>query len=375
MGALILVVSSASCGDDVTRHPQAARLVRTVAASSAIEAVLEDPPERAASLVAALRRPEAGITVGALDEPVMLQFGSVEGAARDRWGKLFVLDGQALQLRVFDDGTASARPDGRVRVVGGAGLGPGEFQAPLALSMAGGDAVVAVFESNGRVSLFENSREDVVYSRLVQLRMDVDDGCLLDDMLVVAGWHPEHAGSIHLFTFEGEWIRSFGAFYDSDNPAVVEALARTNVACLDAGGIVSAPVLLPEVRRYAPSGELLWLTELNGLSPVYVGEYSHGGVEAGTPEEGYHGTIGVAAYDAADLLLVQVAFVHRGDPPPGEEHGPLTYAIDLQTGEGALVARDILRVLDLSDAGAVLSRRLPFPTVELIDWPGPALRP
>ena len=371
MCALTLALSLASCGDNVTRHPQSERLIRAVAPASVIDAAPGDPPQRGAAVVAALLDPDTKNTVGTLDEPAVLQFGSVRGAARDQWGKLFVLDGQASELRVFDGLQESGRPGGAIRVVGGEGEGPGQFQAPVALSISAEDSAVAVFESNGRVSLFHNSEDSVRYLRLQQLRMDVHDGCLLGNTLVVAGRNPESAGSIHLFTLEGRWIRSFGEFYDSDNPFVVETLGQTRVACL-AGerGIVSAPVLLPEVRRYAPNGELLWLTVLDDLSPVYVGEYPHGGVEAGTPEEGYHGTTGVAVYDATDLLLLQVAFVQRGDPPPGDEDRPLTYVIDLGTGEGAMVSRSIPRVLHVSGAGAVLSRRFPFPTVEFIAWPG-----
>ena len=154
MCALTLALSLASCGDNVTRHPQSERLIRTAAPAPVIDAAPGDPPQRGAAVVAALLDPDTRSTVGTLDEPAVLQFGSVRGAARDRWGKLFVLDGQASELRVFDGLQESGRPGGAIRVVGGEGEGPGQFQAPVALSISAEDSAVAVFESNGRVSLF-----------------------------------------------------------------------------------------------------------------------------------------------------------------------------------------------------------------------------
>ena len=149
MCALTLALSLASCGDNVTRHPQSERLIRAVAPASVIDAAPGDPPQRGAAVVAALLDPDTKNTVGTLDEPAVLQFGSVRGAARDQWGKLFVLDGQASELRVFDGLQESGRPGGAIRVVGGEGEGPGQFQAPVALSISAEDSAVAVFESNG----------------------------------------------------------------------------------------------------------------------------------------------------------------------------------------------------------------------------------
>lgn len=63
-------------------------------------------------------------------------FGRIQDLAQDGLGRLFVIDALARELRVFHG-------DGRyATTVGREGWGPGEFQAPFAVAVAAGGAVV-----------------------------------------------------------------------------------------------------------------------------------------------------------------------------------------------------------------------------------------
>lgn len=309
------------------------------------------------------------MSLGVLDEPLALQFGSIAGAARGPSGAVFVLDAQASELRVFTGGADAAKSAvDTFQVLGGAGLGPGEFQSPRALAL-GANGTVAVFESMGRVHLFTNRAGVVEHDDTIQIPIDVADACILGSELVIAGRDLERAGSIHVFTLGGEWLRSFGHFYDTDNHRVSAVLHRSRVACLEASRqIVAAPVFLPELRKYDARGRLLWWSSLDGLSPVYLAEMPNGAIATGTPEDGYHGTVAVQADEDLNAAILQVAFVTRERRRRGEAPEISTYVFELDEGRGAVVDGDIDTVRDLYPDGALLSAPLPFPTLRMVSW-------
>ena len=207
-------------GERLTVHPLPELLIRPGAPAAVIESSAGAVPP-AAAFVVELREGDNTISIGVLDEPSPLQFGSVAGAEFGPGGTLLVLDGQASDLRVFSLGAGPPEVIAAgVQIVGGAGTGPGEFQRPTALSV-GRAGLLGVFESTGRVHLFGWNEEGALEHRTTfQLRMDVEDGCVLGDHLVTTGLHSEHSGAVHLFSTSGEWVRSFGRFYDTDNPWV-----------------------------------------------------------------------------------------------------------------------------------------------------------
>jgi hypothetical protein len=357
-------------GERLTVHPLPELLIRPGAPAAVIESSAGAVPP-AAAFVVELREGDNTISIGVLDEPSPLQFGSVAGAEFGPGGTLLVLDGQASDLRVFSLGAGPPEVIAAgVQIVGGAGTGPGEFQRPTALSV-GRAGLLGVFESTGRVHLFGWNEEGALEHRTTfQLRMDVEDGCVLGDHLVTTGLHSEHSGAVHLFSTSGEWVRSFGRFYDTDNPWVSETIHRSLVTCLEGSNeILVAPLFLPEARKYDALGNLLWWTEFDGLRPVYLAETVDGMVGVGTPEDGYHGTIGVTGDVGGGVAILQVGLVTRERRERGSDQEISTYVLALDTGEGALLGRDIRRIRDIDAAGAVLSSGLPFPTLRVIPWP------
>ncbi|MDE2662613.1 MAG: hypothetical protein OXI39_06370 [Gemmatimonadota bacterium] len=131
-----------------------------------------------------------------------------------------------------------------------------------------------------------------------------------------------------------------------------------------------APVFLPELRKYDAHGRLLWWSALDGLSPVYLEEMPNGAIATGTPEEGYHGTVAVQADEDLNAVILQVAFVTRERRRRGEAPDISTYVFDLDGGAGSLMDGDLDTVRDLYPGGALLSARLPFPTLRVVSWGG-----
>jgi hypothetical protein len=78
-------------------------------------------------------------------------FGSVADVVVDGMGRIWVLDGQAQEVRVFG-------PDGGfVRTVGGQGRGPGELAGAIGLSRGPGGRVWALDTENARISVFDTT--------------------------------------------------------------------------------------------------------------------------------------------------------------------------------------------------------------------------
>ena len=87
------------------------------------------------------------VSIGELDGPEEYLFGSVRSIAVDDDHNVYVLDGQARHVRVYDsDGTY-------VKTLGRDGEGPGEFKVPIGVAVSNGRLLVRD-PANGRVQLF-----------------------------------------------------------------------------------------------------------------------------------------------------------------------------------------------------------------------------
>ena len=87
------------------------------------------------------------VSIGELDGAEEYLFGSVSAIAVDDDHNVYVLDGQARHVRVYDsDGTY-------VKTLGRDGEGPGEFKVPIGLAISNSRVLVRD-PANGRVQLF-----------------------------------------------------------------------------------------------------------------------------------------------------------------------------------------------------------------------------
>ncbi|MCY4399399.1 MAG: 6-bladed beta-propeller [Gemmatimonadetes bacterium] len=107
----------------------------------------DDPlwtPEEAWSVVEELRIGEAQS-----EGPDL--FGAVFSFDVDAWGRIFVLDHQAQEVRIFDSG------GNFVRTVGGKGEGPGEFTQAGSVDLSLNGEIWVMGMSQGRVSIFDTT--------------------------------------------------------------------------------------------------------------------------------------------------------------------------------------------------------------------------
>jgi hypothetical protein len=88
------------------------------------------------------------LTIGELDGEDPYVFGRLLAVARDGHGRVFVTDGQAREVRVFD-------PEGVfLRTIGRTGGGPGEYTRPDALGIAPGGELVVRDQQGGRFLVY-----------------------------------------------------------------------------------------------------------------------------------------------------------------------------------------------------------------------------
>lgn len=134
---------TAACG----RDGGAAGAVRVDTLASGTVAVHN--PERGAWTEQTAWRAVEDLRLGRADGSGPDVFAAPIALEADALGRLYVLDAQANQLRVFG-------ADGRhVRSVGGQGAGPGEFRQPMGMTIAPDGAVWVVDPGNGRFVVFD----------------------------------------------------------------------------------------------------------------------------------------------------------------------------------------------------------------------------
>jgi hypothetical protein len=139
-------------------------LISACRESSAEDGEWRGTVETLASGAEHVRNPAAGIwgkdggwsivevtRIGALESQGPEQFGDVRAVEIDLLGRIYVLDSQAREVRVFDaDG-------GHVRSFGREGGGPGEFGQPSALLWGPDGNLWVVDQGNARFSVFDTT--------------------------------------------------------------------------------------------------------------------------------------------------------------------------------------------------------------------------
>ena len=93
-------------------------------------------PERGIWTVETAWRLEEDLRIGVVEGDPMREFGSSAGLAVDGAGQMYVLDGMASEVRVFDAAGEFVNAFGR------RGSGPGELNSPSAVLIGGGDTIL-----------------------------------------------------------------------------------------------------------------------------------------------------------------------------------------------------------------------------------------
>ncbi|HEX2209719.1 MAG TPA: 6-bladed beta-propeller [Longimicrobium sp.] len=136
---------SAACG----RGGGGADVIRVDTLEGGTVAV--DNPERGAWSPGTAWRAVEDLRIGRADGNGADVFAMPAALEVDALGRLYVLDAQASQVRVFG-------PDGRhVRSFGGQGAGPGEFKQPMGMTFAPDGGLWVVDPGNGRFAVFDTA--------------------------------------------------------------------------------------------------------------------------------------------------------------------------------------------------------------------------
>ncbi|HYR08167.1 MAG TPA: 6-bladed beta-propeller [Longimicrobium sp.] len=142
--ALLLVLALAACG-----RGEGTDAVRVDTLDGGTVAVHN--PERGAWTEQTAWRASEELRLGRAEGEGADVFAMPVALEADAHGRMYVLDAQAGQLRVFDAG------GGHVRSLGGQGAGPGELRQPLGMAMAPDGALWIVDPGNGRFTVFDTS--------------------------------------------------------------------------------------------------------------------------------------------------------------------------------------------------------------------------
>lgn len=310
------------------------------------------------ALEAALGEPvlDLGVDTG----PDELVFGHIVDVASGPGGAVLVLDGQHRRLSAFG-------PEGGfLGQVGRAGEGPGEFLAPMGVEVVGED--ILVFDAGlARVQRFHLDDERLRFVDSVRLPAGARGFCAIDDLLVTFGY--SQGELVHLFTPEGEHLRSFGAPFHED-PVIAPLATNGHVRCVggDAPTVVLVPMNFPTVYAYGLDGTLRWSAELPGFDGGTVGRSASGtGVAFGPREDGTPGDLPVSVLIVEGTLLVQWGQAFRGMGSLEDITSVTSAAFDLEDG----TLRDLppsLPRLDVADGSRVFSHSNdPYPRVRVFE--------
>lgn len=297
--AAILGAVSACGPDGAQRHPKRAGWEKPILPAATISLHSAPPlPAPAGAIDAWISSLRPGLRLGALVGDTTQEFGTPADAITDARGRIFVLDADAREIRVYD-------ASGELwRRIGGPGRGPGEFVQPRALAVDSAGELF-VFDGLGRITVFSLAGDSVRVVRTIETRLDVSDACLTHDRMLILGHGPVSAGALHVFTLAGERVGSSRALYASGNRIVRSQLSEGRLACSPGGTILVAPLYLPQLLAFDATGQLIWWVLVDDYRPLDVIEADRGSTMH-TPDAGFDFTWSIVVAPSGDEALWQI---------------------------------------------------------------------
>ena len=340
-----------------------------IRADTAIEGL--STPERAAQWSAvrrALLDAHAVTSVGTLegDGPDLL--GTVAGAAADDSGNVYILDGSADEVLVFD-ATAEF-----LHRVGGRGEGPEEFQHVEDLvRLPDGRLVVGQWGASAKV--LEPGPDGFTFAGpLVRDRttetLAVIDMCVLADRLFVLSSNLALDELVihEVSTEDGAVRRSFADAYQARFASDRVDRSYGRIAC---GGepatLVWGLYYFPIVRAYRPDDTLLWAALIEDFAQglVYQNSPSSPTVHPRSSPTEY--IVAAHAIEPGFVVLQTARYEYRGT---GEDRvwevvRRRTHLVDRETGNGGLVSDSLPRIAWIGGSTYVAAWSFPYPRVEV----------
>jgi hypothetical protein len=284
-------------------------------------------------------------------------FGRISDLIADQSGHIYVLDRYLKKVDRFDASGV------HLATVGKEGEGPGEFSYPSALALWGEADLYVYDRSNLRLSRF--ATEDDALTLVEEARVPFSAGaiCTLGDRIFAMGLLEGYV--VHELSSEGEVVASFGQA-EGDDAVVQEYVSAGRLLCDEATAtILAVPLTSPQVRAFAPSGELRWGVE---LTDYHKTAYERGDGDFIRPRRDAsrkaHVAVGVVAVGPG-VALVQMRLSSL--EPTG-----LDYDLDsrfLSLADGTEIGRrpDLPRVAYVRDSVAYASVEDPYPRVLVMD--------
>ncbi len=355
---LIGVALVFGCLDAERHHPSPEGLVRPQPPSFTVRIPREaevsghrhetPPPE--------LDSGSSQLVIGSWAGDDLTQFGRISASAiyNDR---IFVVDNYFSEVRLFDVlGNPMAR-------IGGRGEGPGEFRSPVALAQDDSGRVL-VFDGDGRVSYLREFNGQLGAALLFRFPGVIVDGCVMGDGFFIHGLLPGSGSVVHRYSVDGRHITSFAEVYRTENRVIRSQVSLGRIACLaETGSVLLAPELLPELRAYAPEGDLLWWALLDGHLPIELVEIARGSMMRATCS-GHHSLWGLTRSGEGDRALLQVGY---GSSCRGEQQVPVlhTFLIDQFPDGFRYLGSHIPSILYWDSLYAIEHQIEPFPAIRL----------
>lgn len=300
-------------------------------------------------------------TVGVLSGDGSQEFGHIiDLAVGSDSALLYVLDALNSRLSIF-----SANGD-FLASTGSAGGGPGEFRHPRALSVRG-DSVFVFDPGLLRLSTFVYGGNTIVHVDDHRLPVQGWDMCMLGDQLYILKYH--QGSLIQQVGMNGEIVRSFGRPFRQGDDFLAGLTDMGHLACdaVDQSIFVAAHAT-PVLRRYTPSGKMMWEVEVPGAEPPIITRIEKG-VRFSRPEGRQASDVIVSlSLVPKDRLLVQYGSPFRGMSNPEDIVDVTSVIFSKSNGRVRERRNDLPRIDYTTSVHGYSHVNDPFPRVALYQW-------
>lgn len=315
----------------------------------------------------ALSLPTELFTLGVLEGERHEMFGQIVDVKEDSEGKIYVLDAQYNEVRVYDaEGTF-------LYAIGSRGEGAGEFVSPTSLEIDSSGRIIVSDRFHG-LKIFSRNGETHELSATLSLSREVNEVCVTKEVLHLHSFDGLNVNAINRYSMSGDSLGSFGEVYSAMSPLVRRFLGRTQIACLDSK-IIYAPNFLPVIYGYSHEGDRQWTAKISGFKAMEVDEdVGETGPRVGMNVHGKpHDQVIRAVPLRQDYVIVQIAsFTPESlSTEEGERYETLrTYLMSAQTGKAVFIG-DTVPVINTATENRVYTHRThPYPQISVYDLSG-----
>lgn len=292
-------------------------------------------------------------------------FGRIDDVVLTRDDRVFVLDGLAQIVRIFD------QTGQYVGGFGGLGDGPEELRGASRITMdSSGD--ILVFGTGRHAKVFSPTTSGYRFSELRALPISGGVPCITPSgRIIVTGADTRTERNVLLHEMPSQPdkpVRSFGSGYSDPSPFVRFMLANLGpVACMDFQGtevIAHAFAPLSYVRLMsAKDGSVSWTARLSDHYQLGMEATATSFIQENTAD--WDIIAGLLPYLDSHLLLLVERFraMASGDVVP--ESSIDTYLLDLATGNGARIATGPSQVMEATTTRYAVVTSDPYPQIEI----------